>query len=116
MDIPLSKINYKFLDKPLLVGGRAKEYYNIRKSGADIDLIISSRDFEALSLIYKENLKEIFSDKGLIINEFEIWKTICLFDYDFLSKDAIELESIKVISLEKLVFLTALASKDKKIF
>jgi len=48
VQIPLEKIGYHFLHKPLLVGGRAKEYYGIRKSGDDIDLIISKEDYENL--------------------------------------------------------------------
>lgn len=114
MNIQLNKLNYKFLHKPLLVGGKAKEYYEIRKSGEDTDLIVSNDDYEALSRMYPDNLKDLWGDFGVVIYEFEIWKTICQFDYDYLSEGAIEMENYKIISLEKLLFLTALAIKKQK--
>ena len=114
METTLDKINYKFLDKPLLVGGKAKEFYKVRKSGADIDLIISSRDYDALSKIYPNNLKDLFGDLGVLIDEFEIWKTIALFDYEYLCEDSVELENYKVIALDKLLFMTTLAIEKEK--
>ena len=46
--------------------------------------------------------------------EFEIWKSICLFDYVFLADGALEQDNIRVISLEKLLFLKALGMKVDK--
>ena len=43
-----------------------------------------------------------------------IWTCICLFDYEFLSPGAVEKEHYFIISLEKLLFLTALAMKKEK--
>ena len=40
MTIELNKLNYQFQYKPLLIGGKAMEYYGLRKAGADIDLVI----------------------------------------------------------------------------
>jgi len=34
----------KLKDKPILIGGGAMEYYGLRKSGHDLDIIISKRD------------------------------------------------------------------------
>lgn len=114
MKIDLNKLNYKFKDKPLLIGGKAKEYYDIRKSGADIDFVVSEADYLGLSTKYSKNLKDLYGDLGVTIFEFEIWKTICLFNYDFLSDEAIEKDEYKIISLEKLLFLTSLAIKKEK--
>ncbi len=114
MNIDLSKLNYSFKNKPLLVGGKAKEYYEIRKSGEDIDLIVSSVDYEALVKLYPDNRKDVWGDFGVAVYEFEIWKTICQFDYDYLSESSIEMEDYRIISLEKLLFLTALAIKTQK--
>ena len=85
--IDLSPLDYQFRHKPLLVGGRAKEYYGIRKSGTDIDLVVSNEDYEALARIYPDSLKDLYGDLGVCTKGFEIWKTICLFDYHFLSED-----------------------------
>ena len=114
MNIDLGKLNYKFHVKPLLVGGLAMEYYGLRKAGADIDFIVSGEDYEGLANLYPENRKDLFGDLGLALHEFELWKCIVLFEYDFLSQGAIEEDEIKVISLEKLLFLKALAISEPK--
>ena len=44
MDILLEKLDYQFQNKPLLIGGKAMEYYGLRRAGADIDLVISESD------------------------------------------------------------------------
>jgi hypothetical protein len=44
MDIPLEKLDYSFTKKPLLVGGKAMEYYGLRQSGADVDFIAVKED------------------------------------------------------------------------
>ncbi|MEN9563422.1 MAG: hypothetical protein RIR73_1666 [Chloroflexota bacterium] len=114
MNIDIGKINYTFQTKPLLVGGKAMEYYQLRKAGADIDFIIQSADYEHLAKQYPENRMDVFGDEGICIHEFELWKCILLFEYEFLSIGAVELESIKVISLEKLLFLKTLAISEAK--
>jgi len=110
----LAKLDFKFTAKPLLIGGKAMEYYGLRKSGADIDFVISSQDYERLAKKYPDNLKNLYGDLGVCVAEFEIWKTICLFDYNFLVEGAIEEQDYGVISLEKLLFLKALAMKLPK--
>ncbi len=127
--INLLKLNYNFKSKPLIVGGVAMEYYELRKSGSDVDLIISKEDHNALIKKYKKNkswkkentskYKEepefvnLYGDKGILIYEFEIWDRIG-YDYSFLSKGAIEEEGFLVISLDKLLLMKALAiDKDK---
>jgi len=114
MDIDLSPLNFKFKTKPLLIGGKAKEYYDIRESGEDIDFVITSEDYHRLANKYPNNLKDLYGDLGVIVHGFEIWKTICQFDYTYLSEKAIELDAYKIISLEKLLFLTALGMRKEK--
>src|SRR3990167_8776245 len=114
MRINFSKLDFEFFTKPLLVGGKAIEYYNLRKSGKDVDLIVTSEDYERLVEKYPEHTKDIFGDLGVCIHGFEIWRWICKFDYGFLSRNALEEENIKVIHLEKLLFMKALGiSKEK---
>jgi len=116
LDIDLTKVNYTFLRKPLLIGGKAMEYYELRKAGKDIDFVISTEDYEELKEKYPdpECHRDLFGDLGTMVEEFEIWKCICLFDYEFLSENAIEKEGYLIISLEKLLFLKALAMKEEK--
>jgi hypothetical protein len=125
-------LNFKFSKKPLLIGGRAKEFYEIRKSGLDFDFVIDKKDHKKLEkelknkgLIYlkgknKPGYKKVpefvnlFDDHGLLIFDYEIWDTICKFDYKFLSEGAIKRDKYLIISLEKLSLLTSLAIKKPK--
>ena len=112
--IKLSKLNYTFHSKPLLIGGKAMEYYGLREAGKDIDFVITAEDYEQLSQRYPDHLRDLWGDLGVCVQEFEIWKSICLFDYAYLSVDAIDMGTYLVISLEKLLFLKALGIKQEK--
>lgn len=109
MQIDLRPLNYTFLVKPLLVGGKAMEYYGLRKAGADIDFIVSSADYVALASQYPTQTKDLFGDLGVCVGPFELWKCILLFDYAFLAEKALEEDNFKVIHLERLLFLKTLA-------
>ena len=54
--------NLRFLKKPILIGGMAMQYYGMRKSGADIDLIICNDDYLELAREYPDKRKDIFGD------------------------------------------------------
>ncbi len=114
LDINLNKLNFQFSSNPLLIGGKAKEYYKIRESGKDIDFVITQEDYELLSFKYPNNVKEIYDDFGVCKYEFEMWKSIWLFDYKFLSEDAIEKDEFLIISFEKLMFLNVLGMRQPK--
>jgi hypothetical protein len=114
MNIDLDRLNFHFSAKPLLIGGMAMEYYGLRPSGADIDFVIVPEDYTRLAAHYPDNLKDLWGDLGVCVFEFEIWQSICLFRYDFLSAGAVELDDYRVISLEKLLFLKALAMEKEK--
>ncbi len=114
MNIDLSKLNFAFSSKPLLIGGMAMQYYGLRTSGADVDFVITSQDYLRLAAQYPNNLKDLWGDLGVCVGIFEIWQSICLFGYDFLSRGAIESDDLKIISLEKLLFLKALAMREEK--
>lgn len=113
-DIKLAKLSYTFRTKPLLIGGKAMEYYGLRQSGEDIDFVITEHDYAQLVSLYPRHLKNLAGDLGLCIYEFEIWTSICLFNYGNLATNAIELEHYSVISLEKLLFLKTLAIENAK--
>ena len=114
MKIDFSCLDYDFQKKPLLIGGRAMEYYGLRKSGADVDFVIIQQDYENLANQFPGQIKDIFGDLGVCVGEFELWRTIMLFGYDFLVERAIEEENFKVISLERLLFFKALGISEPK--
>jgi hypothetical protein len=114
MNIYLHKLNYTFLAKPLLIGGKAMEYYGLRQAGADIDFVITVADYARLAAQYPDHLRDLWGDLGVCVFEFEIWRSICLFDYAYLSPGAVDLGDYLVISLEKLLFLKTMAIKIDK--
>lgn len=114
MNIGLDSLEYTFKKKPLLVGGMAMEYYNLRKSGEDIDLIVDESDIVELVKIYPNRVKDIWGDLGVCPMNFEIWRTIKLQNYDDLKVGSIDIGEVLVISKEKLLIMKALAMKDKE--
>ena len=112
--IDLVKLHYTFQTKPLLIGGKAMEFYGLRPAGDDIDFVVTRTDHAGLTMLYPEHTKDLSGDLGICVYEFELWTSICLFDYGFLSINAIETEHYLVISLEKLLFLKALAIQEPK--
>ncbi|HOR43857.1 MAG TPA: hypothetical protein PK624_03565 [Spirochaetota bacterium] len=107
--LELQGFNFKFNTKPLIIGGLAMEYYGLRKRGQDIDLIITNDDYKDLSKKYPNNKKDIWGDLGVVINGFEIWRSIALLDYYFYAEGSIEYSDYKVVSFDRLFFMRALA-------
>lgn len=106
--ISLAELNYTFTTRPLLIGGMAMEFYGLRPSGADIDFVITRPDYDALAKFYPNNRRDLGGDLGVTVGKFELWITICMFNYDELAVGALEYERIRVVSLEKLMLLKAL--------
>jgi len=105
----LNEKSLHFTKKPILIGGMAMEYYGLRKSGADIDLVICDEDYQTLALSYPENRKDIWADLGVMLEPFEIWRCIMLLDYDFYIKDAIDEKIAYVVSLDRLLLMRVFA-------
>ena len=101
--------NLHFSKKPILIGGMAMEYYGLRKAGWDIDIVIHDTDYQTLASNNPDKRKDLWGDLGVVIEPFEIWRSIARFDYDFFSKDAIDEEIVFVISLERLLFMKIIA-------
>ena len=114
MEIDLDVLEYKFIHKPLLIGGKAMEYYGLRKSGLDIDFVIHDEDHNILKNKYPNNIKDLYGDIGICEYGFEMWNRICTFDYNYLRDNNISEKDYIVISLEKLLFLKALAMEIPK--
>jgi hypothetical protein len=114
MDVGLARLGFAFGKKPLLVGGKAMEYYGLRKAGADVDLIADVEDVRRLIERYPGRVKDLWGDLGVCPEEFEIWASICLFGYDDLAEGAVDAGEVLVVSLEKLLVMKALAMHKEK--
>ena len=115
MDLKLSRLNYTFTKKPLLISGKAMQYYGLRESTKDIDLVAPKEDIAALAKLYPDRIKDLWGDLGVCPFDFEIWKTICSFDYDYLSNGAVDIGEVLVISRELLIFSRIAMKKDRYI-
>jgi len=100
----MSAIGYEFQQAPIIIGGRAMEYYGIRKSGSDIDMVITNDDYQRLAAIYPERRRDAFGDLGVVIGSFEIWRSIALLGYEFFDENAESFGAVKIVSLDKLLF------------
>ena len=114
LDKQLKECSLEFTKKPILIGGMAKEYHGIRKSGSDIDLVICDQDYQLLAQKYPDNRKDIWGDLGVVLGQFEIWRCIMLLDYDFYLKDAIDEGVAYVASLDRLLLMCVFAMDVEK--
>jgi hypothetical protein len=113
--INIQRLGYEFLDKPVIVGGMAMEYYGLRKHGDDIDFIVTERDYQRLKAKFPHNRKDVWGDFGILVNGFELFRSIYKFDHAHYSLGAIELINYKVINIDMLfrmkVFAMGVAEK-----
>lgn len=114
MDIDFSVLNVSFSQKPLIIGGKAMEYYGLREAGNDIDIVICKEDFVKLALSHPHSLKNIWGDLGVVIGTFECWKTIQCLNYQELIQDVIQENDYAVLSLEKLLLQKVQVKNDPK--
>jgi hypothetical protein len=100
--IKIERLGYDFLDKPVLVGGLAMEYYGLRKHGDDIDFIVSERDYQNLKRRFPKNRKDVWGDFGILVDGFELFRSIYRFDRSYYAAGAIEHGQCLVVSIERL--------------
>ena len=100
--INIQKLGCEFLDKPVIVGGLAMEYYGLWKHGEDIDFIVTDRDYQRLKVKFPDYRKDVWGDFGILVNGFELFRSIYKFDHAHYSQGAIELTNYKVVSMDML--------------
>lgn len=101
----LQTLGLRFDQTPVVIGGTALEYYGVRKSGADIDLVVCDMDYQRLAKQYPDKRKDIWGDLGIVLGSLEIWRSILLFDYTFYIQGAVSCNYLMITSLEKLLFM-----------
>ena len=103
---------FELEDKPVLISGRALEYYGIRQSDqqydADYDFIISQRDYKRLKEAYPDSQRDICGDKGVTVGKWEFWTSFCAFSYGELACDAEDAGEYLVVSIPKMLMLKVL--------
>lgn len=118
--IDIQKLGFEFMDKPVLVGGLAMEYYGLRKHGSDIDFIVTERDYQRLKVQFAQYRKDVWGDFGVMVNGFELFRSIYKFDHAHYSLGAIELTNYKVVNIDMLfrmkVFALGVAKKHDRDF
>jgi hypothetical protein len=116
--IDIQNLGFEFLDKPVIVGGLAMEYYGLRKHGDDIDFIVTDRDYQRLKVRFPENRKDVWGDFGILVHGFELFRSIYKFDHAHYSQGAVELTNYKIIGIDMLfrmkVFALGVAAKHDK--
>ena len=116
--IDIQKLGYEFMDKPVIVGGLAMEYYGLRSHGDDIDFIVTNRDYQGLKAKFPDHRKDVWGDFGFLINGFELFRSIFKFDHAHYSLGAIELANYKVVNIDMLfrmkVFALGVAAKHDR--
>ena len=111
MQLDFSKLDFLFSAKPLLIGGKAMEFYELRPAGEDIDLLVAEEDYFVLAQSNAGQIKTSGQDTGLIVAGYELWQSKLGAGYRYWSEDAIEQDDFLVLSLERL-FLMKLSSKN----
>ena len=112
--------NYTFLDKPILLGGGAMQYYGIRTCGYDLDWMISQRDKERLlkegyplNLFGGKTEKDVDATFSNILElHLDLVITLNQYDYNFFLENAKEYQSEKnllIISIEDLLLIKLFA-------
>ena len=113
--IDLPRLGYDFVDKPVIEGGLAMEYYGLRKHGDDLDFIVTERDYQRLKARFPNQRKDVWGDFGILVDGFELFRSIYKFDHAHYSLGAIELTNYKIVSLDMLfrmkVFAIGVAEK-----
>lgn len=113
--IDIQRLGYEFLDKPVIVGGLAMEYYGLRKHGDDIDFIVTERDYQSLKAKFPNHRKDVWGDFGILVNGFECFRSIYKFDHAHYSFGAVEFANYKMVCIDMLfrmkVFALGVAPK-----
>ncbi len=114
--IDLTQLGIALTAKPIVFGGMAMEFYGLRPHGHDIDLFVTFEDYAALAAKYPESRKDIWGDLGVVVEPFEIWRSIWKLGYEFFLEGAIEFDRYFVLSPEKLLLSKVLAmdTSDKQ--
>ena len=104
---------HSFVKPPIVIGGAAMQYYGFRASGGDVDILVSNYDYFKI-VEEGHEIQRYSMDEGCKTEQFDVWHTIRGFDYKFYKEHAINEGEVLVMSIEKLMFLKAMAIDEEK--
>ncbi len=113
----MSSKKIKFKHKPILVGGKALEWYGIRNSGDDIDYVVHKTDYDQLCKIEGARVN-VFPDHtpGVqIVNgkhSTDYFLSLYHYDYDTLKKHATKNKNVLVCSVQNLLLVKSMTAFD----
>jgi hypothetical protein len=97
--------DHQFLLKPLLIMGRAMEYYGLRH-GNDSDFIVPKPEFERLCEAFPDGqFTNVRGEKGVRSGTYEFYVDVFGFGYYELEREAVDEQDYLVVHLEFLLFL-----------
>ena len=116
--------NFEFKHKPILLGGGAYEYYKLRETGSDLDVMISNEDKERIKKLgggrYELNLFGGKTEKDVDSSftnfaelDIDLMITVNQYGYDFFVKRAIHgpTHDLLVMGIEDLLMTKVFAVK-----
>ena len=116
-----NKHNFKFKHKPILLGGGAYEHYKLRKTGSDLDVMISNEDKERIKKLgYPLNLFGGKTEKDVDSSftnfaelDIDLMITVNQYGYDFFVERAINgpTHDLLVMGIEDLLMTKVFAVK-----
>ena len=119
-----NKHNFKFKHKPILLGGGAYEHYKLRKTGSDLDVMISNEDKERIKKLgggrYELNLFGGKTEKDVDSSftnfaelDIDLMITVNQYGYDFFVERAIHgpTHDLLVMGIEDLLMTKVFAVK-----
>lgn len=111
-------MNYQFKYPPILVGGKAMEYYGLRKCGKDIDYVVHKSDYRRMLKIEKPNKTMIPQTPGITYTggkkDTDYYLNLYQFDYNRLKQNAVKKGNMLIVSREDLILVKTMALNNKK--
>ena len=111
-------MNYQFKYPPILVGGKAMEYYGLRKCGRDMDYVVHKTDYKNLLKIENPNKYFPLQTPGITYTggkkDMDFFLHLYQFDYNRLKQNAVKKGNMLIISKEDLILLKTMGLTNKK--
>lgn len=110
----LNRLDFNWKYKPILIGGKLKEIFNLRESGFDIDLIVNKVDYKKMFKIKEMIILGQLGERGssILTNgiQFEFWETIMKLDYNYWINNALECKNFYILSPFDQIAMSTFAS------